>query len=320
MRMASAHRRPVRNTPRPRAAIPYTCVALLLLGASAARADLTQVYSFETDLQGFGPNGFGVTISHDTIGATDGAQSMKMSITQQGTFVGALTGDLAPEIGDPPGMDVVRFDLTLTEAFPTEGFVDCSISIFGDSQPDFPGGQQTGLHVQFFLDQVALGDLPVGTHQIDVTLTGATHPLTFALGSFNDIIGELGSGPNDVIPTGFQIYINKSGNAPWTGYIDNIRVGTLPPPADADFNNDTFVNGDDLTIWKGAFGLGNPAGDADGDSDSDGADLLVWQRQLGVIEGVVAAVPEPAAAALAASAGLGLITLRSRTSRGSRRA
>lgn len=69
-----------------------------------------------------------------------------------------------------------------------------------------------------------------------------------------------------------------------------------PPPTynPADFNEDTFVNGADLTLWKGAFGL-NANGDADGDNDSDGRDYLIWQRNFGAMSasGTLASVPEP---------------------------
>jgi hypothetical protein len=289
-------------------------VALLLALAAAAFlpqrsfAQLTQAYSFEGDLQGFAPNGGGVTVELDTIGATDGANSMKMSVIQAATFVGALTTSLAPEIGDPPGLEVVRFDLTITEAFPTEGFVDAGITVFGATQPDFPGGQQFGLQAQFLGNQFPLGDLPVGTHQIEMELTSATHPLTFQTASFNDIFGEFGSGQNDLIPTGFQIYINKSSNAPWTGYIDNIRVGSLGAGPDADFNDDTFIDGTDLGIWRDAFGS-SALGDADGDGDSDGEDFLIWQRTIGGALVGAAAIPEPTAALTATSALFGLIGL-----------
>ncbi len=62
----------------------------------------------------------------------------------------------------------------------------------------------------------------------------------------------------------------------------------------ADFNHDNQVNGADLAVWRSSFGAGAGA-DADGDGDSDGADFLVWQRQLGMTSGVpaAAAVPEP---------------------------
>jgi hypothetical protein len=79
----------------------------------------------------------------------------------------------------------------------------------------------------------------------------------------------------------------------------------------ADFNEDTFVNGGDLVVWRSAFGI-NPNGDADADGDSDGRDFLIWQRQVGASSlsattlGASAAVPEPQSAllALAASAAL----------------
>src|SRR5262249_9926564 len=70
------------------------------------------------------------------------------------------------------------------------------------------------------------------------------------------------------------------------------RIGKLPPALDADFNNDTLVNADDLGIWKGAFGT-SALGDADGDLDSDGADFVAWQQQLKLAGGATAA-PEPA--------------------------
>src|SRR5690606_31029009 len=125
-----------------------------------------------------------------------------------------------PEVGDPPGLDAVAFDLTITEQF-TGDFIDAGITFFGSSQPDYPGGQQEGLGVQFEFEQASLGDLPVGTHTITMPLLRGFHPLT-GIGDlpFNDIFGALGTGVNDVIPTGFQIYINKSSTA-WTGYIDN---------------------------------------------------------------------------------------------------
>ncbi|MCC6493191.1 MAG: hypothetical protein IT424_09235 [Pirellulales bacterium] len=279
---------------------------------SAAYGQGTTVYTFEPGLQGFGPNGGGVSIAWDTIGATEGEHSMKMSIVQGATFVGTLTAELPPEIGDPPGLDFVIFDLTITEPFPAEGFIDAGITVFGASQPDDPNGQQFGLQAQFFDNQFPLGDLPAGTHEVRMDLTSTTHPLTFATGqSFNDVFGTAGSGPLDIIPTGFQIYINKSSTAPWTGYIDNIRVGLNPPALDADFNDDQQVDAGDLSIWGAAFGV-DAKGDADGDLDSDGDDMLVWQRQFGPVA-AVHAVPEPAAGWLAIAAAAGLLRARRRS-------
>ena len=75
-----------------------------------------------------------------------------------------------------------------------------------------------------------------------------------------------------------------------------------PVPVDfnADFNNDTFVNGLDLELWQAAYGLDGNA-DADGDGDSDGRDFLYWQQHYGMNTGLAAAalVPEPNMAVLA---------------------
>jgi hypothetical protein len=59
-----------------------------------------------------------------------------------------------------------------------------------------------------------------------------------------------------------------------------ITAGGAGGGTTADFDDDLNVDGDDLTIWKGAFG-NTAAGDADADGDSDGSDFLAWQRQLG---------------------------------------
>jgi hypothetical protein len=72
----------------------------------------------------------------------------------------------------------------------------------------------------------------------------------------------------------------------------------------ADFNNDGKVNAADLAAWKLAFGQG-PGADANNDLKTDGADFLVWQRQFGSgvpAAATAAAIPEPASAALFATA------------------
>src|SRR3954463_16071000 len=91
-------------------------MAALLLSAGAAQAQLA--YSFEAPAvnpDGFGPNGGGVTVTQDTIGATDLTHSMKVSVVTGATFVGALTGVVHPLIGDPPGLSQLTFDLTVNQ-------------------------------------------------------------------------------------------------------------------------------------------------------------------------------------------------------------
>ena len=93
------------------------------------------------------------------------------------------------------------------------------------------------------------------------------------------------------------------------------------PEVTADFNFDDVINARDLAIWKQNFGettgVGLQHGDADGDGSVDGADFLVWQRQLGGSAPALAnqtAVPEPSALLLAVSASL-MTLCRRRASR-----
>jgi hypothetical protein len=74
----------------------------------------------------------------------------------------------------------------------------------------------------------------------------------------------------------------------------------LVPEQTADFNGNGDVDADDLDDWRNAFGV-NDMGDADSDGDSDGADFLAWQCQLGSGQAVTPAtggVPEPASGLL----------------------
>jgi len=209
-----------------------TCAAAfaaLTLGLAAANAQT--LYSFETppvNPDGFGPNGGGVTVTQDTFGATNLTHSMKVTVVTGATFVGALTGVVNPLIGDPPGVSSLLFDMTLDQPF-TGGFALVGVTIFGASQPG--PGQQFGLQAQFADFEHIDGKAP-GTYTVQIDLASATHPLTFAANqSFNDIFGTVGSGPNDLIPTGVQLFFNKSNDAPLTAYIDNIRL--VPEPASA---------------------------------------------------------------------------------------
>jgi hypothetical protein len=85
------------------------------------------------------------------------------------------------------------------------------------------------------------------------------------------------------------------------GALTDIGWFVSPPTSfnPADFNHSRSVNSADLAVWKGAYGA-NLNGNADGDSDTDGNDFLIWQRQLGAASSVTAAapIPEPATAAL----------------------
>ena len=84
---------------------------------------------------------------------------------------------------------------------------------------------------------------------------------------------------------------------------------------DADFDEDTDVDADDLVKWEAGYGIGAGAvhmdGDADGNLAVDGADFLIWQQQFGLgvpLQAAATAVPEPSCAMLLTLATVSLLT------------
>jgi peptidyl-prolyl cis-trans isomerase A (cyclophilin A) len=137
----------------------------------------------------------------------------------------------------------------------------------------------------------AIGDLPLPSD------------FGFAIGApFNDLPLRDFSGSN----------INQVRVAN-TVTVQSVRVLTLNP---GDFDRNGQVNGADLAILRANFGLATGAlvdrGDADMDGDVDGRDLLLFQRNVGKVNAPLSAVPEPAAAALAAAGITALGSLRRR--------
>lgn len=95
-------------------------------------------------------------------------------------------------------------------------------------------------------------------------------------------------------------------------YVDDVSFAAESGFAPADFNQDTFVDALDFSIWKGAFGTTDGA-DADGDDDSDGADFLAWQRLFGSTSSATVAstaIPEPSGWILFVT---GLLAIRRRS-------
>ena len=77
---------------------------------------------------------------------------------------------------------------------------------------------------------------------------------------------------------------------------------------DADFDNDSDVDGNDFLIWQRGVGVGNnnATGDANGSGTVDGSDLTVWRSQFGPAStATAAAIPEPGSLALLVFAGIG---------------
>jgi probable HAF family extracellular repeat protein len=117
----------------------------------------------------------------------------------------------------------------------------------------------------------------------------------------------IGSTPEMVSVPGITYTIpydinNRGQVVGWYRNASGIEHGFLATPiAAADFDKDGDVDGADLALWQGDYGVSANC-DADGDGDTDGQDFLVWQRQY--IAGVPGlanelSIPEPASLLLA---------------------
>ncbi len=128
-----------------------------------------------------------------------------------------------------------------------------------------------------------------------------------------DLDGDPGTPPEPFVP-----YVQGHSGIYAVGHIftldadvtiDNFKTESLTLAAD--FNGDRVVDGADLEVWKGAFGVDGSA-DADEDCDSDGDDFLVWQQQLGMVSPppAISVVPEPTALHLVGTAAIARLAKR----------
>jgi len=281
-------------------------LTLLINCADSITAQVTQVYSFEPDLEGFHLNGGGVTVSQETsgLGATSGSNSMKVEYADFSTFAGPQTENIPAAFKDPLGIDFVRFDLTNTNRYvppnPQAGltptFANLSVTFFGDL-----GGNQA--QIQFLLTEQPVGILEPGTHQIDIDISNTGGGLHSG-GGENTSTGEF-KGYNAWVALGFQpqsfeIYLNKNGKFgdptfAWTFYIDNIRVGRFPPVVPGDYNGNGTVDAADYVLWRKGGPLQN---EVDTPGTVNAADYTAWRARFGNTSGSgsglgAGSVPEP---------------------------
>jgi hypothetical protein len=264
-------------------------------------------YSFESDQNGpdgFQPNGGG-EYTQDTIGATEGTNSMKVALVGFGnTFVGGLTAIINPTptgavISDPPGIDHVLLDVTVTEEF-IGTFANMGVTVFGCTQDGMCGQQQ-----QYFNEQAV--DLPIGTHRdlrIDLTSSHQTGE------SFNEAFGEQGS-DSPLVPTHFQLFFNKPATSDLTLYIDNVRVGMTAAGVLGDYNANGSVDAADFVLWRGGGPLENEVADP---GTIGVADYDEWRARFGNptagSSGNAGLVPEPTSALTLIVAGACLLFTR----------
>jgi hypothetical protein len=240
---------------------------------------------------------------------------MRVDLVEGATFVGALTQTIDTTtigntaiVGDPPGLNYVLFDLTVTKQFGARtdpqasdafsGFVSIGITIFGTDQ----AGQEVNGQIAYFDGkEFSAGSLTPGTyHDCRIDLDEIIDPRTLSVKSFDDLYGTQGSSPTDLIPTGFELYINKSpANSQYdhslTLYFDNVRFGTTPAAVPGDYNGNGVVDMADYVLWRKGGPLQNEVADIGTISQ---ADYTAWRARFGNTSGSgsglgAANVPEP---------------------------
>jgi glucose/arabinose dehydrogenase len=169
--------------------------------------------------------------------------------------------------------------------------------IFADFLGDYDYATQTG-RAQIFsfrFDGSDPADFD-GSNIIDDQVVNRTAEFQPNVGTI-DFISSFGEDARG------NLYIVDMGNL---GTPDGLGLGEvymIVPKfvsADADFDQNDVVNAADLAIWRTGFGATyamHVQGDADGDFDVDGADFLLWQRQLGSTapdDSANIPIPEPA--------------------------
>jgi hypothetical protein len=191
----------------------------LLAFAVSARAQ-TQLYNFENDAQGFGPNGFPApTVQQSTTGATEGTHALQFALGQNQTFSGALTQTVDQPALLDPATKALALDVTIVpgQNYTGTGFASLGVSYFGAD----PAHGVFGVPIQTNGPSEQNVALAPGTYHLTVPLIStAGTPIRDAFGT--------GAGQLPVV-SGLQFYISKSGDSPLTVYIDNVRA--VPEPA-----------------------------------------------------------------------------------------
>jgi beta-glucanase (GH16 family) len=101
-------------------------------------------------------------------------------------------------------------------------------------------------------------------------------------------------------------------------HIDDVTFRNVNLPSVADANGDGVVDGADMMLWQQNVGAADPSGPEQGDFNFDGAvdgaDLDVWKEQsqggAPANQGASAQLPEPAATSLTLTGMAGLLQLR----------
>lgn len=263
-------------------------------------------FSDPNDLIGrYGPNGTvindswyaGITSNNNPgAGTFDGERGIKIDSAdfyQNGLINEDILSTLDPKFINPNALYKLTVELTRrNDSLLGDETGTATVSIT-DSAVDpsnsgnaIPGGQISGI----------IGDLPVGTTQFELEISGADLANASQLNLVIESTNFQAIGP-DEDPLGRDRDYTSS------IIVDNIQLlGYLPGDSDGDFD----VDNDDLAAWDAGFGTiradnttSFALGDFDIDGEVDDDDFLVWEMNFtGALPGSGANVPEPSSFAL----------------------
>jgi len=244
------------------AATAAACGPLGLVGSSIACGRPAPIYSFETlynnsgtiDVLGTRPddfhgNGGGITITQDTIGATDQTHSMKINMVGGAFFSGAQSEVVPPSINDA-ATTALSFDLTV----PVGGTFAGAFARLGVFEFGTENASTSNDSVQCIGAAERNISLDPGTYHLTVPLIARTNPADPEFPQEVPYATVFGPGTTQLTPTSFEFFINKSTDAPIIVYTDNVQVVTTPVSV---WNSDSSGTWSDAGKWNGLPGSGN---------------------------------------------------------------
>ncbi len=226
--------------------------------------------------------------------------------------------------------------------------INVSLDVFDHANPSFLGGSDLNMLTIDFGTVAQGGASPTMDFDIFNLINTASFTASLELDSI------LGSGDTGVLTTDLATFTGGSAlaagaNNMFTATLDTSGVGSFSATytlsfsdedlsgasalgdltlnllgevtgsvENANFNGDSFVDGEDFLIWQRGFGVGTTLaeGDANDDNLVNATDLAIWESQYGTAAlSAAVSVPEPCTLLLVMGSGL-LVFVRRRPAHG----